>query len=349
MPVGEVLQELVKAFAANDRWADSDKAFQSLLFMAEQSDVLEPAICLSKCTIQGAFALESIAQVKSALQRYERLKRLEASVGKKTWLFAPNKENLKESLKKEFHARLELAVVLAAKFVIALAGNETSLRTAAAEALQDLRRRTYDKFSSEPVAPMYIQSLILSDPKLRVLAEGTVPTRETTMSKILPELRRVSEECLRPSDRFHKLIASTVCLAQSAIAFLESDLRKAIQSWYVATDALKDAERLGPRMHPESVWGAATLDLLTRTSSENMENEFLRLSEAYWKAAEQVAGQKGIVNQSMMAIMTLHAGYGARLESEGDPSFMQKLVDAHGRMAVLVRNKASSESSTGTA
>ena len=123
VPVGEVLQELVKTFAANDRWADSDKAFQSLLFMAEQSDVLDPAVCLTKCTIQGAFALENIAQAKSASQRYERLKRLEASVDKKIWLFPPNEENLKRETS-EFHARLELSVTLAAKSVVALAGNE---------------------------------------------------------------------------------------------------------------------------------------------------------------------------------------------------------------------------------
>ena len=151
-----------------------------------------------------------------------------------------------------------------------------------------------------------------------MLAEGKVPQRGTTISKTLSELTKVSKEYLKASDRFHQLIASTVCLAGSAIAFLETDLRKAIQSWYVATDALKDAECLGPRMHPESIWAASTLDLLTRTLSANMEGDFSRTSEAYWKAAEQVVGKKGIFNESMMAISLLHVKYGVRLENEGD-------------------------------
>ena len=159
----------------------------------------------------------------------------------------------------------------------------------------------------------------------------------------------MSKEHLKASDRFHQLIASTLCLAGAAIAFLETDLRKAIHSWYVATDALKDAECLGPRMHPESIWAASTLDLLTRTLSEKLETEFSQLSEAYWKAAEQVAGKKGIFNESMMAIAMLHLKYGARLENDGDPSFMQKLNDSTARMAFLAENRDSSESSTDTA
>jgi hypothetical protein len=195
---------------------------------------------------------------------------------------------------------------------------------------------------------VYLQSLIISDPELRMLAEGKVPQRGITISKTLEELTKVLKHYLEASDKFHELIASTACLAESAIAFLENDLRKAIESWFVATDALKEAQCLDPRIYPESIWAAATLDLLTRTLSENMKSEFVRISEAYWKAAEQVAGRKGIFNQSMTAIVFLHAEYGARLESDGDPSFMEKLADAQGRMAVLMMNRASSESSIGT-
>lgn len=340
IPVGEVLQQLVTTFAEKHRYADSDKAFLALLFMAEQSDLLEPAVCLTKCTIQAAFFLENKTS-GNASQRYERLRQLETSVQKKRWLFPPSEE----SAKREFHVRLNLAVALAAKSVIALAENDTSLQKAAPEALQYLRDSTYGKFSSERTASVYLQSLILSDPELRMLAAGKVPQRGIGISKTLVELTQVSDHYLEDSDRFHGLIASTACLAESAIAFLEDDLRKAIESWFVAADALKEAQCLDPRLYPESIWAASTLDVLTRTMSENMNSEFVRISEAYWKAAEQVAGKKKIFTESMIAMMavaTLHYKYAARRSSDGDPSFMEKLLDAMGRMAFLAEHRASS-------
>ncbi len=343
IPLGELLQKLVATYSEQHRYADSDKAFQSLLFMAERSTVLEPVVCLTACAIHAADALENKGQGKDVLQRYERLQRIEASVHKKEWLFRPPEV----SVTRECHSRLNLAVAVAAKSVVALSAKDDSLRKAAAEVLEELRRRTDEDSYYEQTASVYVQSLIISDPELRTLAACEVPQRRITISKPLSELTKVLKDRPKASNKFHELIASTACLAGSAVAFLENDLQNAIESWFIATIALKDAVCLDPRIYPESIWAAATLDLLRRMLSANMRSEFLQVSEAYWKAMAQVLENKGVFNECMMVIITLHAEYAARLEGEGDPSFAKKATDALETMAALSIKRASSEPSSG--
>ena len=339
IPVSEVLQQIVTAFVGQQRYTEGYNAFLSLLFMAEQSEELEPAECLAKCSVAAGFALENAGEGKSALQQYERFRRLEAGLVKKQWLM--------RSANTTSRVRLDLLLAFAAKSLIVLMQSDSSVRRAAEASLIDLKQRTYGDSSSVPIASIYVQALILSDSELRILAGGKVPQRPIRNSKTLAELTGASKYYRKQADAFQELIASTVLLAESAIAFLDNDTRTAIPSWMVATQALKDAKRLDANLDHLAFWGAATLDLLTRILAANMESDFLRMTEVYLEAVEQVVENNGVFNHSMMDISLILLQYGVRLENDGDPTFMEKLTESTERMAYWAHERSKSSTNSG--